>query len=79
MYKLSFEEAGEPKITLTTFVGSWRKQGTSRKTSTSAPLTMLKLLTVWSLQTVENFLRDSSTRPPYLSPEKPGCGSRNNS
>ena len=27
--------------------GSWRKQGSSRKTSTSASLIMLKLLTVW--------------------------------
>ena len=30
------------------FVGSWRKQGSSRKTSTSASLTTLKPLTVFS-------------------------------
>ena len=30
-------------------------------------------------QTVENYLRDGSTRPPYLSPEKPVGGSRSNS
>ena len=31
MYKLSLEKAEEPKIKLPTFVGSWRKQGSSRK------------------------------------------------
>ena len=44
-YKLGLEKAEEPKIKLPTFPGSWRKQGNSRKTSTSASLTMLKLLT----------------------------------
>ena len=42
IYKLGFEEAVELEIKLQTFVGSWRKQGSSRKTSTSASLTMLK-------------------------------------
>ena len=28
---------------------------------------------------LENSLRDGNTRPPYLSPEKPVCGSRSNS
>ena len=46
MYKLGFEEAEPPEIKLSTFVGSWRKQGNSRKTSTCASLTMLKPLTV---------------------------------
>ena len=32
---------------LPTFVGSWKKQESSRKTSISALLTMPKLLTVW--------------------------------
>ena len=31
MYKPGFKEAEEPEIKLTTFVGSWRKQGSSRK------------------------------------------------
>ena len=44
VYKLSFEEAEESEIKLPTFIGSWRKQGSSRKTSTSASLTMLKPL-----------------------------------
>ena len=49
MYKLGFkeaEEAEEPEIKLPTFLGSWRNQGNSRKTSTSASLTTLKPLTV---------------------------------
>ena len=45
MYKLGFEEAEKPETKLPTFVGSWSKQGSSRKTSAS--LTMLKPLTVW--------------------------------
>ena len=47
MYKLGFEEAEEPGIKLPTFVGSRRKQGSCRKTSTSASLTLIKPLTVW--------------------------------
>ena len=31
MYKLSLEKAKEPENKLPTFVGSWRKQGNSRK------------------------------------------------
>ena len=44
MYKLGFEEA-EERIKLSAFIGSWKKQGRSRKTSAS--LTMLKPLTAW--------------------------------
>ena len=42
-----FEEAQELEIKLPTFTGSWRKQGSSRKASTSASLTTLKSLTLW--------------------------------
>ena len=45
--KLGLEESEEPEIKLPTFVGSWKKQGNSRKTSNSALLTMLKPLTLW--------------------------------
>ena len=44
---LSLEKAEEQEIKLPAFNGLWRKQGNSRKTSTPASLTMLKLLTVW--------------------------------
>ena len=44
MYKLHLEKVEEPEIKLPTFIGSQRKQGNSRKTSTSASLTMIKPL-----------------------------------
>ena len=46
MYKLDLEKAEEPEIKLPTSVGSQKKQGNSRKTSTSALLIMPKPLTV---------------------------------
>ena len=46
MLKLDYEKAEEPEIKLPTFAGSYKKQESSRKTSTLASLTMLKLLTV---------------------------------
>ena len=47
-----------------------------QKTSASASLTMLKPLTMPI--TTNCGKRDESTRPPYLSPEKPVCWSRSN-
>ena len=47
MFKLDLEKAEEPQIKLSTSVGSLKKQENSRKTSTSALLTMPKPLTVW--------------------------------
>ena len=47
MFKLDLEKAEEPEIKLPASVGSWKKQESSRKTSTSALLTMPKPLTVW--------------------------------
>ena len=47
MFKLVLEKAEEPEIKLPTFTGSSKKQESSRKTSTSASLTILKPLTVW--------------------------------
>ena len=49
----------------------------SRKTSTSALLTMPK--PVCEQENVENSSRDGNIRPPYLPPEKPLCRSRSNS
>ena len=56
IFNLVLEKAEEPEIKLPTIVGSWRKQGNSRKTSTSALLTMLKLLTVWITTNCGKFL-----------------------
>ena len=47
MFKLHLEKAQESEIKLPTSVGSSKKQENSRKTSTSALLTMPKPLTVW--------------------------------
>ena len=46
MFKPDLEKAEEPEIKLPTFVESWKKQQSSRKTTTSALLTMPKPLTV---------------------------------
>ena len=47
MFKLVLEKAEEPEIKLLTSAGSSKKQESSRKTSTSASLTMPKPLIVW--------------------------------
>ena len=47
MFKLDLEKAEEPEIKLPTYAGSLKKQRNSKKTSTSALLTMPKPLTVW--------------------------------
>ena len=47
MFKLDLEKAEEPEIKLPTSARSSKKEESSRKTSTSALLTMPKPLTVW--------------------------------
>ena len=47
MFKLVLEKAEEPEIKLPTSAESSKKQESSRKTSTSALLTMPKPVTVW--------------------------------
>ena len=76
--KLALEKAEEPEIKLPTSAGSSKKQESSRKTFTSALLTMPKPL-CGSQETVENSERDGNTRPPDLPLEKPICRSGSNS
>ena len=57
MFKLDLEKAEEPEIKLPTSVGSSKKQKSSRKTSTSALLTMPKPLTVWLTTNCGKFLK----------------------
>ena len=57
MFKLDFKKAEEPEIKLPTSAGSLKKQERSRKTSTSALLTMPKFLTVWTTTNCEKFLK----------------------
>ena len=52
-----------------------KKQGNSRKTSTSALLTMPKLLSVWITTNCGNSERDRNTRPPDLPLKKSVCRS----
>ena len=54
MFKLDFKKTEEPEIKLPTSGGSSKKQESSRKTSTSALLTMLNPLTMGSQQAMEN-------------------------
>ena len=79
MFKLDLEKAEEPEIKLPTSVGSLKKQESSKKTSTSALLSMSKPLTVWIKKSVENSERDGNTRPPELLPKKCACRLRSNS
>ena len=76
--QVAFRKIEEPEIKSPTSVGSQKKQENSRKTSTSASLTMLKPL-CGSQQTVGNSERDGNTRPPDLPLEKPVCRSGSNS
>ena len=52
-----FRKAEEPEIKLSTSIGSWKKQESSRKTSISALLTMPKPLTVWITINCGNFFK----------------------
>ena len=71
MYKLGFKEAEEPKTKLPTFTGSWKKQGSSGKTSAS--------LTAKAFDCVDHNKQWKIIKEFYLSPEKPICKSRSNS
>ena len=57
MFKLGLENAEETKIKLAISIGSEKKQESSRKTSTSASLIILKPLTVWVTTNCGKFLK----------------------
>ena len=79
MFNLDLQKVEEPEIKLPTSVGSLKKIKSSRKTSTSALLTMPKPLTLWITTNCGKFLRDGNTRSPDLPLEKPVCRSGSNS
>ena len=58
MFKLYLEKAEEPEIKLPTSTGSLKKQESSRKTSTSALLTMPKPLAVWITTNCGKFFKE---------------------
>ena len=51
---VEFRKGKEPEIRVPTFIRSWRKQGSSRKMTTSASLPTLKPLNVWIATNCEN-------------------------
>ena len=57
IFKLDLEKAEESEIKLSTSIGSLKKQESSRKTSTSASLTMPKPLTVWITTSCGKFFK----------------------
>ena len=77
MFKLDLEKAEEPWSNCKHPLDHWKSQS-SRKTSTSALLTMPKLWLCGSQQTVENSWQDGNTRPPDLPLEKSVCRSKSN-
>ena len=77
--QMVLEKAEEPEIKLPTSTGSWKKQESSRKTSTFAFLTMSKPLTVWITTNCEKFFKRWDSRPPDLPLEKSVCRSGSNS
>ena len=77
MFKLVLEKAEEPEIKLPTFIGSYKKQGTSRKTSTSS-LTMPKPLTVWITINCGKFLKRWEYQTTLPASWEIACRSRSN-
>ena len=79
MINLILEKAEEAEIILPTWDGFSKQQKSSRKTPTSALLTMPKPLIIWIILNVENSERDGNTRPPDLPLDKPVRRSGSNS
>ena len=78
MYMLGLEKAKEPDIKLPTFFRSQRKPGNSRKTFTSASMTILNPMTVRITTNCGKFTKRWEYQTTYLAPEKPVCRSRRN-
>ena len=76
IFKLDLEKAEEPEIKLPTFVGSSKKQESSRKTS--ALLTMPKPFAVWITTNYVKFLKRWEYQPLDLPLEKSVCRSGSN-
>ena len=77
--QLDLEKAEEPEITLPTFVGSSKKQESSRKNIYFCFIDYAKAFDCVDHNKLENSERDGNTRPPDLPLEKSVCKSRSNS
>ena len=64
--QLDLEKAEKPEIKVPTFAGSWKKQESSRKTSTSALLTRLEPLTVWITTNCGKFFKIQEYQTTFL-------------
>ena len=64
MFNLDLERAEEPEIKLPTFVGSLKKQESSRDISTSALLTTPKPFTVWITKKLWKILKEMGIPDP---------------
>ena len=78
MYKLDVEKAEKPEIKLPTFIVSQNKQARQFQKNILF-IDYKKASDCVDHNKLENSERDGNTRPPYLFPEKPICGSRSNS
>ena len=63
VYKVDLEKAEEPEIKLPTLIGSWRRQGNSRKNIYFCFTDYPKAFDCGSQQIVENSSRDGNTGP----------------
>ena len=79
MFKLVLEKAEKPEIKLPTSDGSSKKQESSRKTSTSALLTMPKPLTVWITINCGKFWKRWEYQTIWPASWEPVCRSGSNS
>ena len=77
MYKLNWAKAEELEIKLQTSIGIIGK--TREFQENICLIDYIKAFDYVDHNKLENSQRDGNTRPPYLSPEKPVCGSRSNS
>ena len=75
----AFRKGRGTRDQIANIVGSLKKQGSSRKTSTSPLLTTPKPLTGWITTNWKILKRDGNTRPLNLPLEKSVCRSRSNS
>ena len=64
MFKLDLEKEEEPEIKLPTSIGSSKKEESSRKTSTSASLTMPKAFDCVDHNKLWKILKEMEIRPP---------------
>ena len=79
MFKLVLEKAKEPEIKFPTSTGSSKKQDSSRKNIYFCFIDYAKAFDCVDHNTVENWEKDGTTRPPDLPLEKPVCRSGSNS